>query len=99
MKHLTRSNIGKVWMALQKIAFDDGVSAAQRSTVRDAMDILDQVKMDMRRAEVYAAGATAKKPTPVFEKTRLGSAEAVTFYDGYASTHPGFVNPYRSMHR
>lgn len=45
--------------------------------------------------EIFAAGARAKKPVPRLEGKRLGSFESMTFYDGYASTHPGFKNPYR----
>ena len=52
-------------------------------------------KMTLRQAAIFRAGAEAKEPKPFFQGATLGSMESYTFYDGYASTHPGFVNPYR----
>lgn len=55
----------------------------------------DDDKMRKRSDAIFAAGAEAAEPKPFFQGTYLGSMEACTFYDGYASTHPGFANPYR----
>ena len=55
-------------------------------------------KMLERQKAVFEAGAAAKTPTPVFGGYPLGSMDSCTFYDGYASTHPEFKNPYRSYY-
>lgn len=58
----------------------------------------DDAAMLKRRGAIFRAGAGAEaaEPKPVFQGESLGSAESCTFYDGYASTHVGFVNPYRT---
>lgn len=92
---ITRKRVTQVWMSLQSITFSPGMSAQNRGRIRTAMDLLDEVRTQLRRMEIFAAGARAKKPVPRLEGKRLGSFESMTFYDGYASTHPGFKNPYR----
>lgn len=69
-----------------------------RKIIRDTMSALDDLMRHMRREEIFAAGAKAKSrnPIPRFEGRELGSFEACNFYDGYASTHPDFKNPYRA---
>lgn len=64
------------------------------------MRILDRIAMDMRRKEVFDAGAKTRRlgrKRPSYQGHELGSNESCTFYDGYASTHPGFKNPYRRL--
>lgn len=90
---ITRRRVRLAWFGLQDIV--DRVPATQRGRVGRAMRVLDDIHTDMRRIAVYQAGQKAKKPTPRFEGQDLGSMEAMTFYDGYASKHPGFKNPYR----
>lgn len=53
--------------------------------------------MEYRRAAIFKAGADASDWTyPVMlNGYELGSMELCTFYDGHASTHPEFKNPYR----
>ena len=82
-----------VYLVLQSAAFE--VKGKYRKAVYDAMNILDTVARDMRHKAIFAAGAKARKPNPRFEKRELGSMEQMTWYDGYASTHKGFENPYR----
>ena len=55
----------------------------------------DDDKMRKRSEEIFAAGAAATEPKPRFGGELLGSMESCIFYDGYASTHPDFKNPYR----
>lgn len=55
----------------------------------------DDEAMRRREAEIFEAGAKATSPDPVVNGDKLGSLASCIFYDGYASTHPGFVNPYR----
>lgn len=62
------------------------------------MNESDDEKMTLRQAAIFRAGADAKEPKPIFQGTMLGSMESSTFYDGYASTHPDFVNPYRKRY-
>jgi hypothetical protein len=59
----------------------------------------DDEKMEARREAVFKAGAEAASPSyPEFEgRTDLGSMERCTWYDGYASAHPEFKNPYRRL--
>ena len=61
--------------------------------------MIDDEKMKIRWAAVFAAGANAETPDwPVLDGYKLGSMEACNFFDGYASTHPDFRNPYRQGH-
>jgi hypothetical protein len=83
-------------MKLQSVAFNPAISARHRSGIRDAMDLIDQIRGEMRRTEIFVAGARARKPEPKLDGERLGSSESVTFYDGYASTHLKFKNPYQA---
>lgn len=47
-------------------------------------------------AAIFKAGAEAEAPSrPVINGHELGSMAACIFFDGYASTHPSFQNPYR----
>lgn len=56
----------------------------------------DDEALKARRKAIYEAGAAASKSSwPKFEGRELGSMEAYNWYDGYASTHPGFLHPYR----
>lgn len=55
----------------------------------------DDEAMERRRAAIFKAGAEATTTYPWYEGYRLGSMERCTFFDGYASTHPEFRNPYR----
>lgn len=58
---------------------------------------------DERRAAIFEAGKAralaGAPPKPEFASRELGSAEAMTFYDGYAKGCPGFLNPYRQNER
>ena len=67
-----------------------------RKRVEDAMSVLNAIAMKMRRQAIFDAGRRSKTSIPKFEGRTLGSMESMNFYDGYASTHPGFKNPYRS---
>lgn len=59
----------------------------------------DDEAMARRRDAIYRAGAEATSlDCPTYEGHVLGSMERCTFYDGYASTHPDFKNPYRRSH-
>jgi hypothetical protein len=63
------------------------------------MSKADDEKMNARRAAIFEAGAKAQTPDwPVVDGYRLGSMEACNFFDGHASTHPDFRNPYRGGH-
>jgi uncharacterized protein YodC (DUF2158 family) len=56
----------------------------------------DDEAMMLRHEAIFKAGAEASSPSwPKFEGEPLGSMEGCTWYDGYASTHPEFKNPYR----
>lgn len=94
MKLRSRKELQRIYLELQNVVYDD-CKPKQRKIIFDAMAALDAVMMDMRRKEIFAAGAAAKNPVPRFEGRDLGSFEACNFYDGYASTHPDFQNPYR----
>lgn len=56
----------------------------------------DDKAMEERRVRIYAEGASAAECSVPKE---LGSMERCTWYDGYASTHPEFKNPYRRTQR
>jgi len=60
-KPITRKRISAVWFKLQSIAFNSALPAKNRSDARDAMDILDEIRADMRRKEILAAGAKAER--------------------------------------
>jgi hypothetical protein len=87
----------KAWMLLQTVhAY---APKAMGGRINKVMDLLDEQARRLRRAEIFAAGAKARKlpnGSPVFNGHTLGSSESYTFYDGHASTHKGFKNPYRS---
>lgn len=91
-KKVTRKRISKAWMGLQTVA----IMGPRRyeAKVRNAMDLLDQIRSEMRRKEIFAAGAKARKPDPRLDGEPLGSSESMQFFDGYRSTHPDFTNPY-----
>lgn len=57
----------------------------------------DDEAIAARRAAVFKAGAEATELPKKYEFNghELGSMERFTWFDGYASTHPGFKNPYR----
>ncbi len=61
----------------------------------------DDAFMEERRKTIFKAGAEAADSTwPIFKGYELGSMEACNYFDGYASTHPEFKNPYRQrQHR
>lgn len=89
----TRKEIGAAWLGLQTVAAY--TPRRLRGKVHRAMGALDGMARDMRRKAIFAAGARARKPHCKFEGDNLGSIERMNFFDGYASTHPGFENPYR----
>lgn len=95
-KPVTRKRLTSAWRKLQSVVYNPAISARHRSGVREAMDLIDQIRSEMRRREIFAAGARARKPEPKFDGQRLGSLESILFYDGYASTHPKFKNRYRT---
>jgi hypothetical protein len=92
--NVTRAKINAAELGLQRVV--SGLPLKDRTRVHRAMAILNEIASDMRRKEIFAAGAKAKKPIAMFEHRQLGSIESCTFYDGYASTHPDFLNPYRN---
>jgi hypothetical protein len=94
MRPITRKRLSKVWLGLQSMR--SHIPRSQWNRLHAAMDVLDDINHEMRRKAIFDAGAKARKPTPRFERGPLGSMESMTFYDGYASTHPKFQNPYRS---
>lgn len=59
------------------------------------MTKFDDEKMCQRSEAIFSTGAKATEPKPTFQGAILGSMESSIFYDGYASTHPEFTNPYR----
>jgi hypothetical protein len=61
------------------------------------MSKADDERMAARHAAIFKAGADAAELPEKYEFKghELGSMERCTWYDGYASTHPGFKNPYR----
>jgi hypothetical protein len=68
-----------------------------RNRVAKAMCNINEVMMQMRRAEIFTAGAKIKGkcPKPKLYGRELSSTESYTFYEGYESTHPGWVHPYK----
>lgn len=94
MGTVTRRQMSKAYLGLQSVL--STVNGSRARKVGAAMRVLDNLHAEMRRAAIFAAGAKARKPVPRFERRLLGSTESCTFYDGYASVHKGFVNPYRS---
>ena len=94
----TRKEIAAAWLGLQSVYFGKPILPRRsRAKIRRAMEALDGVARDMRRKAIFQAGAKARKPHGKFEGDDLGSMERMNFFDGYASTHCGFKNPYRSV--
>lgn len=93
MKRVTRSQISAAWLGLQTVRLY--TTSRHKGRINRAMDVLNRLGSEMRRAAIFTAGVKARKPEPRFEGDELGSAEAITFYDGYASVNPEFRNPYR----
>ena len=62
------------------------------SGFRSQFSPVEKLAMDRRRKAIFAAGAAAENVAePIkFEGRELGSLERVTYFDGYASTHPEF---------
>jgi hypothetical protein len=88
----TLKELHRAWMGLQAVI--DHVPRRLRGKVHFAMDAIDGTARDLRRKAIFAAGARARNPHCKFEGDDLGSIERMRFFDGYASTHPGFKNPY-----
>lgn len=58
----------------------------------------DDEALKARIKKIFDAGAEALTPSiPTFDGRPLGSMERCNWYDGYASTHPEFKNPYRQL--
>ena len=59
--------------------------------------MIETEAMKARREAIFKAGADATELPKRYEFNghELGSMERCTWYDGYASTHPEFKNPYR----
>lgn len=93
-KPVTLKRLSAAWMGLQTARLYS--KPRYRGKIARAMDVIDQVREELRRKLIFEAGAKARRPVPLFMGQPLGSAEAYTFYDGYASKHAAFINPYRS---
>lgn len=93
MRKITLARIRRAELDLQSVV---DVSGRGRKRILRAMILLNDIGMKMRREAIFAAGALARSPIPKFEGEQLGSSESSTFYEGYASRHPDFRNPYRS---
>lgn len=89
----TRKALGRAELYLQRLLIL--LPKPERRRLRWTMALINELRADMRRKAIFEAGARARQPEPVFEGERLGSAEQYTFYDGYASKHAAFINPYR----
>ena len=92
MRKITLARVQRAELDLQSVV---DVPRQHRQRILRAMAVLNEIGMKMRHEAIFAAGARAKTPTPKFEGEQLGSSESMTFYDGFASTHPDFLNPYR----
>lgn len=92
MKPIRSHDVSRASLALQPLLYG---SKPRAGAVQRAMRVMDRIAQDMRRKEVFEAGAKARKPKAIFRGQELGSNETCTFYDGFASTHPEFENPYR----
>jgi len=95
---VTRANLLIAQQKLQRMLHDPKVPSKYSTDLSTVMRIVDDEAMKLRREEVFAAGAAVDEiPTGkiLFEGSEIGSMERCTFYDGYASTHPDFQNPYR----
>lgn len=92
-RKVTRARVSRAYIDLQSI-IDKLPRETERRRVSRTMTLLAEIGYEMRRAAIFAAGAKAKMPLPVFEGDALGSLETVTFFTGYSSTHPGFKYPY-----
>lgn len=92
---LTEKNLGRAWAGLQNLC--PALPEPLQPGVRLAMVMLDEARAKMRREKIFKLGAKAKRLPKIicYDGKALGSIEACTFYDGYASTHPDFTNPYR----
>jgi hypothetical protein len=95
-RSITSLDVSRAGLGLQPLLYG---AKPKRGAIERAMRLLDDMAVQMRRKEIFAAGAAAKKlPTvPKFRGHKLGSSEVSNFYDGFASTHSWFKNPYRGI--
>jgi hypothetical protein len=86
------------WMKLQTVRLY--APKKMDGKICAVMNLLDEQARRLRRKEIFGAGARCRKlkaGTPKFGGSELGSFETSVFYDGFASTHPGFKSPYRGL--
>jgi len=96
---MDRDALSGLRMKMQTMLHDPAVPSKYSTDLSTVMRYLDGVASDIRREAIFKAGADTgvlQAGDILFEGHPLGSMERCTFYDGHASTHPGFKNPYRS---